>query len=264
MSFVVVIPARFASTRLPGKLLLDLAGKPMIQHVYEKALASGAERVVVATDHQDIAKAVEQFSGEAVLTADTHPQGTDRIAEATDRLGLDDDTLIVNVQGDEPLIEPDIIRNVAQNLAQQQQASMATMATPITNMDDLLNPNVVKVVFDEYGFALYFSRAPIPWLRDQFANLSLGEGIGKDVFNNASKNNATNFYRHIGIYAYHVRFLKIYVALRQNSLEKAESLEQLRALGHGYKIHVGIASKHEALGVDTREQYLQIKTKMER
>jgi len=258
VSFIVVIPARFASTRLPGKLLLDLAGKPMIQHVYERAQASGADRVVVATDHMDIVKVVEQFSGEAVLTADTHPQGTDRIAEAVDLLGLDDDMLIVNVQGDEPLIEPNIIRYVADNLVHQTQASMTTMATPITNVADLLNANVVKAVLDENEFALYFSRAPIPWVRDQFVNLSSTNALQENIFGGT-----TCFYRHIGIYAYFVRFLKLYVDLPQLMLEKAESLEQLRALGHGYKIHVGIVPSHESLGVDTHEQYLNVKAKME-
>jgi len=232
---------------------LDLAGKPMIQHVYQRAVASGAQRVVVATDHQDIVNAVHRFKGEVVLTSPNHPSGTDRIAETAEILGMHDDTNIVNVQGDEPLIEPEIIRLTAENLHANPQANMATIATPISIKQDLFNPNIVKVVLDNNGFALYFSRAPIPWEREKFDSMSPpSEGA-------TGLNSNTVFLRHVGIYGYQVRFLKTYIGLPQSLLEKAEALEQLRVLSHGYKIHVGVVSQLESVGVDTLADYLQVK-----
>jgi len=190
MSFTVVIPARYASTRLPGKPLALIQGKPMIQHVYERAAASGAAEVIVATDDQRICDAVEAFGGRAMMTAPTHQSGTERLAEVIEYLALADREIVVNVQGDEPFIPPEIIRQVADNLANQRQAPMATLAVAIDTVDDVFNPNSVKVVTDANGYALYFSRAPIPYDREHFAKQQTGAV-------------ATNTYwRHIGIYGY--------------------------------------------------------------
>lgn len=168
MSFVVIIPARYASTRLPGKPLVDINGKPMIVHVLERARESGAERIIVATDHEDVARAVEAAGGEVCMTRADHQSGTERLAEVVEKCAFSDDTVIVNVQGDEPMIPATIIRQVADNLAQRQ-VGMATLAVPIHNAEEAFNPNAVKVVLDAEGYALYFSRATIPWDRDRFA-----------------------------------------------------------------------------------------------
>lgn len=259
MGFTVIIPARHGSTRLPGKMLLNLAGKPMVQHVYEKALASGAGRVVVATDHQDIVDSVNTFSGEVLLTSERHPSGTDRIAEAVDKLGFADNEIIVNVQGDEPQIDPEIINRVAQNLSDNEDASISTVAVPLRESQEFLNPNIVKVVLDNNNMALYFSRAPIPWPRDgfmgqEFSDLKLQELTGINQ----------NFYRHIGIYAYTAGFVKEYVKIPQSDLEKTEALEQLRALSHGYRISVLLADNAGGSGVDTQDDYDRVKEIIER
>lgn len=235
MTFKVVIPARYASTRLPGKPLLDIAGKPMVIRVAEQAVKSGASEIVIATDFEKISQVAAQHDIKAVMTHIDHASGTERIAEVAQKLSWSDGDIVVNVQGDEPLIEPALIAEVAQHLANSKDAVMATACHAIHDEAALLNPNIVKVVIDAHGNALYFSRAPIPYPRD-------------DVY----KNNI-QAYRHIGIYAYRVGFLKQYAELASAELEKVESLEQLRVLHHGYKIGVTITRNAPASGVDTQE-----------
>lgn len=220
MSFVVIIPARYASTRLPGKPLVDINGKPMIVHVLERARESGAERIIVATDHEDVARAVEVAGGEVCMTRADHQSGTERLAEVVEKCAFSDDTVIVNVQGDEPMIPATIIRQVADNLAQRQ-VGMATLAVPIHNAEEAFNPNAVKVVLDAEGYALYFSRATIPWDRDRFA---------KDL-----ETVGDNFLRHLGIYGYRAGFIRRYVTWQPSPLEHIEMLEQLRVLWYGEK-----------------------------
>ncbi|QIW16309.1 3-deoxy-manno-octulosonate cytidylyltransferase [Pasteurellaceae bacterium RH1A] len=246
MKFTVIIPARYASSRLPRKPLLDIASKPMIQHVWEKAQQAGAERVIIATDHPEIEATALAFGAEVCLTSDKHNSGTERLAEVVEKMGLDADEIIVNVQGDEPLIPPIIVRQVAENLAQSG-ANMATLAVKLETKEELFNPNVVKTLTDNQGFALYFSRAPIPFARDQFANCD-------DNFV-ASQ----NYLRHIGIYAYRAGFIQQYVAWQPTPLEQLESLEQLRALWYGEKIHVEVAKEAPAVGVDTAEDLERVR-----
>ncbi|QKO13723.1 3-deoxy-manno-octulosonate cytidylyltransferase [Dickeya solani] len=233
MTFTAIIPARYASTRLPGKPLADIHGKPMVVHVMERARESGASRVVVATDHADVARAIELAGGEVCLTSPDHNSGTERLAEVIDHYGFADDEIIVNVQGDEPLIPPVIIRQVADNLAGSR-AGMATLAVPITTCEEAFNPNAVKVVTDAEGYALYFSRATIPWERDRFAKSR--DAIGD------------HFLRHIGIYAYRAGFIRRYVGWAPSQLEKIEMLEQLRVLWYGEKIHVAVAKEVPSVG----------------
>lgn len=239
MSFKVVIPARYASIRLPGKPLLDIAGKPMVVRVAEKAQATGAE-VVVATDDSRILEAVEAHGYRAVMTREDHVSGTDRIAEVAMKMGWAENEIVVNVQGDEPLIEPTLIEEVALNMAQHNEAAIATACHQIHDKALMLNPNVVKVVLDKEGYALYFSRAPIPYPRDVFA-------AGQEL------PDAMLIYRHIGIYAYRTSFLKAYAGLQPSPIEQYESLEQLRALWHGYKISLAVTTHPPAAGVDTQE-----------
>ena len=239
-AFKVVVPARYASSRLPAKPLLDLGGKPMVVRVAERALASGAEAVLVATDHPEIFAAARDHGLAVVMTREDHPSGTDRLAEVARQQGWAADELVVNVQGDEPLIEPEIIRRTASCLADSG-AAIATVAHPITDAADFFNPNVVKVVCRANGDALYFSRAPIPYARDAFA-LSrelLPEGLP--------------VYRHVGLYAYRASFLGAYAGLAPAPLEQFEALEQLRALWHGYRINVALVAGAPAPGVDTPE-----------
>ena len=226
MSFVVIIPARFASTRLPGKPLQDINGKPMIVHVLERARESGAERIIVATDHPDVARAVEAAGGEVCMTREDHQSGTERLAEVVEKCAFSDDTIIVNIQGDEPMIPPAIVRQVAENLAAST-SGMATLAVPIHDAEEAFNPNAVKVVMDAEGYALYFSRATIPWDRDRFAKSR--EAIGDSLL------------RHIGIYGYRAGFIRRYVSWAPSPLEQIEMLEQLRVLWYGEKIHVAVA-----------------------
>ncbi len=233
--FNVVIPARFASTRLPGKPLLDIAGKPMVIRVAEQAHKSLAKTVVIATDYDPVMQVAAEHGMAAVMTRADHASGTDRIAEVVTLLAWADTMIVVNVQGDEPLIDPALINEVAQTLANDTQAVMATACHPIHDAPGLHNPNVVKVVLNHKQQALYFSRAPIPYPRD--------EVFQKDI----------QAYRHIGIYAYRVGFLKQYANLSATALEKIESLEQLRVLHHGYQIAVTVTEKAPATGVDTPE-----------
>ncbi|EKO3902865.1 3-deoxy-manno-octulosonate cytidylyltransferase [Vibrio fluvialis] len=237
MSFTVVIPARYQSTRLPGKPLADIAGKPMVQWVYEQAMQAGAERVIIATDDARVEQAVLAFGGTVCMTSPDHQSGTERLAEVVKLMGIEDDHIIVNVQGDEPMIPPSIIRQVADNLAASQ-APMATLAVEISHEDEVFNPNAVKVVTDKDGYALYFSRATIPWDRDNFA---------KD------KTVVQPLMRHIGIYAYRAGFINTYIQWPASQLEKIECLEQLRVLWYGEKIHVAVALEAPPAGVDTPE-----------
>jgi 3-deoxy-manno-octulosonate cytidylyltransferase (CMP-KDO synthetase) len=237
--FTVLIPARHASTRLPGKMLADIGGKPMVIRVAEQASQSRASNVVVATDHPDIANACLTFGVKCLMTLETHPSGTDRLAEAARLLSLADDAIVVNVQGDEPLIDPALINQVADLLASDSAAAIATCAAPIVDAESLFNPNIVKVVCDRQGRALYFSRAPIPWHRDALAKGErvLAPGLPAR--------------HHIGLYALRVSFLKVFPTLPPGTLEQIESLEQLRAMEHGYSIAVLPLNSHPGAGVDT-------------
>lgn len=252
MSFSVIIPARYSSSRLPGKPLLEIAGKPMIQHVYERALQSEAREVVIATDDMRILNAAERFGAKVVMTSPDHLSGTDRLEEAVSKLGYYADDIVVNVQGDEPLIPPRVINQVAHNLAAEPTAGIATLCEPIEDETALYNPNVVKVVVNSRGFAMYFSRAPIPWPRDHHLQNLSGMPTGID------------YYRHIGIYAYRVKLLKSFVQWPPAPQEKAESLEQLRAMWNGEQIHVAVADELPPAGVDTEADLMRVRVLIER
>lgn len=252
MEFIVVIPARYGSSRLPGKPLMEIGGKVMLQHVYEQASRSAASRVVIATDDERIRAAAESFEAEVVMTARDHASGTDRLEEVAAILELEDEAIVVNVQGDEPMIPPAIVDQVAANLAQHPEAGMATLCERIHDVKAVMNPNVVKVVYDRDGFANYFSRAPIPWSRESFADadphlLSFAE-----------------YYRHIGIYAYRVDFLKNFVVWPPSMSESVECLEQLRALANGVRIHVDLAIETPPAGVDTEQDLERVRKLMAR
>lgn len=239
MNYIGIIPARYGSTRLPGKPLRDIAGKTLIARVYAQARLSKADRLIVATDDQRIVSEVNGFGGEVVLTSAQHASGTDRLAEVARQLGLSDDQIVVNIQGDEPLIPPAVINQVAENLAANLAAGVATLSEPVSSAEVLMDPNVVKVVCDINGYALYFSRAAIPWPRDHFAQsqTSLPENYVAQ--------------RHIGLYAYRVGLLHDFVKWPLAELEKTEALEQLRMMYHGVKIHVAEAIESVPPGVDT-------------
>ena len=257
--FVALIPARLGSTRLPDKPLADLAGKPMVVRVAERARAAGARRVAIATDAPRIAEAAAAAGFEAVMTRADHPSGTDRLAEAAQRLGLDDSEIVVNVQGDEPLIPPPLLRAVAARLAASPQCAIATAAYPIDELADLLDPNVVKVVCDRAGQAMYFSRAPIPFERDALAGFPqrlparLPAGLRA----------AGLPLRHIGLYAYRVAFLTAFPTLARAPLEALEALEQLRALWHGHRIAVLVADGAPPPGVDTAADLARVRALLE-
>ena len=249
MSFIAVIPSRYDSTRLPGKPLMDILGKSMVERVALQALKSGAKKVIVATDDQRIVEALAHLNNiDVCMTSKDHTSGTDRLAEVCAKYQFLADEIIVNVQGDEPLIPPEVISDVAQNLHNNARASMATLSAPITEVDDVFNPNCVKVVADKNNLALYFSRATIPWDRDAYA---------------ADKESAaileTNvLQRHIGIYAYRAGFLAQYTKLTVSPLEQIEKLEQLRVLWHGHKIDVQPASIIPVAGVDTADDLQRV------
>jgi 3-deoxy-manno-octulosonate cytidylyltransferase (CMP-KDO synthetase) len=247
LTFKAIIPARLRSTRLPGKMLADIAGKPMVAWVAERAAESGAEEVVIATDHAEIADAMVALGWRVCTTSSAHPTGTDRLAEAVDLLGLGEDEIVVNVQGDEPLIDPRLIRAVARELALRPKASIATAAHPITSAKAFFDPNVVKVVHDADGYATYFSRAPIPYARDAFAET---RGRLPPDF---------PALRHIGIYAYRVGYLRRFSGLSQTPAERFEALEQLRALGHGHRIAVAFWNEPVEAGVDTPEDLERVR-----
>ncbi len=240
-SYKVVIPARYASSRLPGKPLRELLGKPMLQHVWEAVRQCNADQIVIATDDERIESAARGFGAEVCMTASTHASGTDRLGEVVATLGWADDTIVVNVQGDEPLMPPGLIDQVANDLAANSKASIATVATPLVAAGEFFDPNVVKVVTDKAGYALYFSRAPIPWDRDLLMGDVKALPIGIVPL------------RHIGIYAYRVGYLNRYSEMRSCPLEQAEQLEQLRALWYGEHIHVAEAGQRPGPGVDTED-----------
>ncbi len=240
-AFKVVIPSRYAAERLPGKPLRDVCGKPLVVRVLERARASSAGEVLVATDDARIAEAVEREGGLAVLTSPEHASGTDRLAEVARARGWSDDTVVVNLQGDEPLVAPAILDELAAALYASERAGIATAATPIREVEELLAPSVVKVVLDASGHALYFSRAPVPWVRGAFA---WGERPARVP-------DGAPFLRHLGLYAYRASTLRALAALPRAALEQAESLEQLRALAAGIAIHVTILESAPPPGVDT-------------
>lgn len=241
MKFNVIIPARYASSRFPGKPLVEINHKPMVQHVYERALESGASKVIVATDDARIAKVVSDFGGRYCMTGSHHESGTERLAEVVDMENMLAHELVVNVQGDEPFIPPENIQQVAENLHHHQQAEMATLAVKIVDVEEAFNPNTVKVVLDKQGYALYFTRATIPYDRSRFLDADVIDEIGD------------YYLRHVGIYAYRAGFIKQYVNMSPSGLEQIESLEQLRVLWHGEKIHVDIAMHTPPVGIDTPE-----------
>lgn len=251
MSFCVLIPARMASSRLPDKPLADIAGLPMVVRVAQRAKLSAASRVVVAADDKRIVAACQTHGIDAVLTRTDHPSGSDRLAEACDLLKLQDSDVVVNVQGDEPLIDPASIDAAAQLLHTRSDCSMSTLAHAIDNVEDFANPNVVKVVLDARHTALYFSRAPIAWWRDGFANGGLNGGI------TALPNPAP--LRHVGLYGYRVGFLREFPKLAQAPIEVTESLEQLRAMWHGHRIAVHITEYSPGPGVDTPEDLARVR-----
>ncbi|MGN6667785.1 MAG: 3-deoxy-manno-octulosonate cytidylyltransferase [Trinickia sp.] len=246
--FVAVVPARLASTRLPEKPLADIAGKPMVVRVAERAREAGAQRVLIATDDARVLAAAQEHGFEALLTRADHPSGTDRLAEVATRLGLPDDTIVVNVQGDEPLIDPALVCGVASHLADHPDCAIATAAHPIADAAEVFNPNIVKVVLDARGVALYFSRAPIPWQRDAYAPQCDAQAIDVRAMPAPP---AGAVLRHIGLYAYRARFLRTYPTLAQAPIEYAEMLEQLRAMWHGERIAVRVTHEAPAPGVDT-------------
>jgi 3-deoxy-manno-octulosonate cytidylyltransferase (CMP-KDO synthetase) len=250
VKFTVVIPARYASSRLPGKPLADIGGQPMVVRVAERAVQSGAHDVVVATDDARVLQAVEQAGYRAVMTSVEHASGTDRLAEVAEILQSADDDILVNVQGDEPLIDPGMIRECALCLTTHEQAAIATLAHPLHDLSEFLNPNVVKVVMDEQGYALYFSRAPIPWPRDAFsAGQNQSVGLPDDF----------SALRHIGLYAYRAEFLRAFTSLPPAPLERVEMLEQLRALWHGHRIAVAVTLDTPGAGVDTPQDLERVR-----
>jgi 3-deoxy-manno-octulosonate cytidylyltransferase (CMP-KDO synthetase) len=245
LNFTVIIPARLASTRLPGKPLADIKGKPMVVRVAERAAQSGAARIVVATDHADIAAACAAHGVEVCMTRADHPSGTDRIAEVARALKLGPDAVVVNLQGDEPLIDAALLAACASRISPD--VPMATCAHPIVEAADLFNPNVVKVVLDKNGRALYFSRAAIPWHRDGFGLSQQTMPAGYAPL------------RHIGLYAYSNEFLQRYPTLEPAPLESIEALEQLRVLWHGYPIAVHVTDSAPAAGVDTPDDLARVR-----
>ena len=246
MEFRVIVPARYNSTRLPGKVLIDIAGKPMIQHVYECAIRSGAEDVVIAADDKRIRRVAEGFGAMVCMTSSDYQSGTERIGEAAFALGLEDDEIVVCLQADEPLIPPDIIRKLAEDLDQHDNIKVSSLCVPITETEELFNPNTTKVVLNRRNYALYFSRAPIPWGRDIFSNKENTQLHG-------------SHYRHVGVYAYRVGFLEEYLSWDACPAEKMESLEQLRILWYGVRIHMVISNNKYPPGVDTEEDLKRVR-----
>ena len=244
--FNIVIPARYQSTRLPGKPLIALLGKPMIQHVYEHACDCGANEVVVATDDERIADVAKAFGAEVCMTRGDHPSGTERIAEVANLKQWSDETMIVNVQGDEPLLPERLVQQAAGQLNDFPDAGMATVATPLNDVAEVFDPNVVKVVLDHQGFAMMFSRAVLPWHRDHYAKAQVS--LPAEVV----------YLRHIGLYGYRVSFLHQYVQWPASPIESIESLEQLRVLYYGGKIHVSVTAEPPGHGVDTADDILKV------
>lgn len=248
--YKIVIPARYGSSRLPGKPLIELAGKPMIQHVYERAVETGVKEVVIATDDQRIFDMAKSFGAEVVMTSPEHENGTERIAEVAQKLGWQEQDVIVNLQGDEPLIPKALVELTAKGLLDNPEAGMSSLCTPISSAEDAFDPNVVKAVLDNKGFAMYFSRAPIPWDRDLYKT---------------SQEKITGIapvYRHIGMYGYRVSFLNEYTSMEMTTLEQAECLEQLRALCYGVKIHMGVIAEPPGHGVDTPDDVARVEAQL--
>lgn len=246
--FVVLIPARYASSRLPGKALADIGGQPMVVRVAMRARDSGARRVAVATDDCRIADVVAAHGFEAVMTRTSHATGTDRLAEAARSMGLGDDDIIVNAQGDEPLLDPALMHRVAALLGAHPDAAIATACHPLHDVDEAFSPNVVKVALDARGYALYFSRATIPWARDAFAG-GRPDAVPAGL----------PLYRHYGLYAYRMPFLQAYPTLAPAPIESFEALEQLRALWHGFRIVVAVTQGTPAPGVDTGDDLARVR-----
>jgi len=232
----IIIPARYGSTRLPAKLLIEIAGKTILQHTYERALSCEFDSIVIATDHKKIAELCQKMGAPFCMTREDHLSGTDRAAEAMEIMDYSDDDIIVNLQGDEPLVPTVNLSRTCDNLITNQKAAIATLCEPMTDKTDIFNPNYVKVIFNRSQYALYFSRAPIPWARGDFP---------------AAMPETPYYFRHIGIYAYRGKFLRTYPTLSEPPCEALERLEQLRALFHGYKIHVDFAPEKTPPGVDT-------------
>ncbi len=250
LPFKIVIPSRYASTRLPGKPLIKLNGKPLIEHVYIAASRTKADEIIVATDNHEIFETVTSFGGNAIMTRGDHPSGTDRINEVAAQKQWSASTIVVNLQGDEPLVQTENVHALVKLLDKNANADMATLAIPFKNISDVVNPNNVKVVLDNLNFALYFSRAPIPWVRDSFSVKTLSQPMG----------NLPDFpfYLHIGLYAYRVSTLQQFSKLPPSMLEQAESLEQLRIITNGMKIIVETSSNVIGHGVDTDEDLLVV------
>lgn len=251
MTFTVVIPARYESSRLQGKPLMEIAGRPMIQWTWEQAKRSGADRIVIATESEQVRQVCEGFGAEVCMTSASHQSGTERIAEVIEKLGLSDDEIIVNVQGDEPMLPPDLIHQVAEGLATHQGTLMATLCEPITDVETVFDPHAVKVIRNKDNYALNFTRAPMPWSRDTFGPTpTLPENW--------------QYKRHIGLYAYRAGFVKRYVAWPECGLEQVEKLEQLRVLWHGEQILVLDALCDAGVGVDTLQDLERVRTLMGR
>jgi 3-deoxy-manno-octulosonate cytidylyltransferase (CMP-KDO synthetase) len=245
-AYKIVIPARYGSSRLPGKPLRLIAGRPLLLHVLDRARESQAEQVVVATDDERIGQLAEAAGAEVCMTSARHSSGTERLAEVAQRHAWPDDTVIVNLQGDEPAMPAALLEQVAQDMVLHSEAVMTTLASPLRERAELFNPHLVKLVTDHFGYALYFSRAPIPWHRDEFVTES--SGLPPD----------TPFQRHIGLYAYRAGFLRRYLSWPPSPLEQAESLEQLRVLWHGGRIHVSTTAVPPGQGVDTEEDLSRV------
>ena len=253
MDFNTIIPARYGSSRLPGKPLLNIAGKPMIQHVYDRAVEAGSSEIVIATDDERIFNIVTAFGGQVVMTSSDHESGTDRLAEVVTQLSWADETVVVNLQGDEPLMDPKLLQLVAKSLHKHNEVGLTTLATPILNREEIFNPNAVKVVCDSTGKALYFSRAPIPWVRGNY-----------DSPDSKELSETVKPLRHLGIYAYRTSALKQITAFTPCPMELAESLEQLRALWNGINIHVDVIEQVPGHGVDTMEDLEVVRAIFER
>jgi 3-deoxy-manno-octulosonate cytidylyltransferase (CMP-KDO synthetase) len=255
MKAAAIIPARYGSTRLPGKPLIEIKGKPLIQYVYERVQASSVGQVIVATDDERIVAAVKGFGGEAVLTSPHHRSGTERVAEVAARIGAE---IVVNVQGDEPLIQPEAIDTAIKPLMDPS-IMITTLITPLQKSEDLYNPHVVKVVIDHDGFALYFSRAPIPYPRDLFETNDIGQPSKDEIITRLGEKKLKGYWQHIGLYAFRREFLLKLTALPPSALEKKEGLEQLRILENGYKIKTVICSA-PSIGIDTAEDVERFST----
>lgn len=253
MEFHVVIPARFSATRLPGKVLIDINGKPMIQHVYERALESGAESIVIATDDERVKEVAEKFGATVCMTNDSHQSGTERVAEAVNLLDYNDDDIIVNLQGDEPFLPSTIIKQVAQELENHDNVKMASVCCAINTIEELFSANIAKVILNHRKQALYFSRAPIPWERDHFI---MGEKVAKKMLG--------THYRHIGIYAFRASFLQQYIEMEPCEAEQLEFLEQLRVLWNGGRIQMAIVKQNVPRGVDTETDLVAIRKQFSR